>query len=53
MSITLATVAEVEARRAARAARDAREIAIINRNIDTLNAEARDVLDYQLAKEQF
>ncbi len=48
VGLTLVALAEVEARRVARAERNAREIEIINRNIDALNEEALDVLNYQV-----
>lgn len=49
VAVTLSAPANGQAVQAAKAERDAREIEIINRNIDTLSAEAWDVLSYQVA----
>lgn len=48
ISLTTSTI-DKAARRLGRAERDAREIEIINLNIDTLNEEALDVLEYQIS----
>ncbi|MBI1762697.1 MAG: antitoxin family protein [Acidobacteria bacterium] len=48
VELRLITALAANAKRQAKREREARELEIINRNADRLNAEAMDVLDYQI-----